>query len=55
MIASLTVVGQVLIVSFGGEVFNVEPLGLIDWLGIAVSTASVLLFAEVARRIRAAM
>jgi Ca2+-transporting ATPase len=54
LIASLTVVGQVLIVSFGGEVFNVEPLGLIDWLGIAVSTASVLVFAEVARRIRAA-
>ena len=51
-IASLTVVGQVLIVSFGGVVFSVEPLGAIDWLAIAGATASVLLFAEAARRIR---
>lgn len=54
-IASLTVVGQVLIVSIPplAAVFSVEPLGAIDWLVIAVSTASVLLFAEVARRLRA--
>src|SRR5262249_6752194 len=31
-IASLTVIGQVLIVTLGGAVFNVEPLGVIDWL-----------------------
>ncbi len=55
VIASLTVVGQVLIVTFGGAVFNVEPLGVIDWLVIAASTASVLLFAEIARRIRAVL
>jgi Ca2+-transporting ATPase len=54
IIASLTVVGQVLIVSIGGKVFNVEPLGLIDWLVIAVATASVLVFAEVTRRVRMA-
>ena len=53
-IASLTVVGQVLIVTFGGRVFNVEPLAVIDWLVIAGATASVLLFAEIARRVRAA-
>lgn len=53
LIASLTVVGQVLIVTLGGVVFNVEPLGLIDWLVIAAATASVLVFAEVVRRIRA--
>ncbi|HYH64569.1 MAG TPA: calcium-translocating P-type ATPase, PMCA-type [Urbifossiella sp.] len=53
LIASLTVVGQVLIVSVGGVVFNVEPLGVVDWLVIAGSTASVLVFAEVARRVRA--
>ncbi|QDU19290.1 calcium-translocating P-type ATPase, PMCA-type [Urbifossiella limnaea] len=52
LIASLTVVGQVLIVTVGGAVFNVEPLGVIDWLVIAASTASVLAFAEVARRLR---
>ncbi len=55
LIASLTVVGQVLIVTFGGRVFNVEPLSVIDWAVIAVSTASVLVFAEIARRIRAAV
>jgi Ca2+-transporting ATPase len=55
VIASLTVIGQVLIVSLGGRVFNVEPLNVIDWLVIAVSTASVLVFAEIARRIRAAV
>jgi len=52
VIASLTVVGQVLIVRFGGAVFNVEPLDAIDWLVIAAATASVLLFAEAARRVR---
>ena len=51
-IASLTVVGQVLIVQFGGSVFGVEPLALLDWLAIAGATASVLVFAEVVRRIR---
>jgi Ca2+-transporting ATPase len=48
----LTLVGQVLIVSLGGGVFSVEPIGWLDWLVIAGSTASVLAFAEVARRLR---
>jgi Ca2+-transporting ATPase len=52
LIASLTVVGQVLIVTLGGEVFSVEPLGVIDWLVIAAATSSVLVFAEIARRVR---
>jgi Ca2+-transporting ATPase len=43
---------QVLIVTFGGSVFRVEPLSLVDWLAIAVATSSVLLFAEVMRRFR---
>jgi Ca2+-transporting ATPase len=51
-IASLTVVGQVLIVTFGGRVFDVEPLGWLDWLAIAAATSSVLVFAEVARFVR---
>jgi Ca2+-transporting ATPase len=54
LIASLTVVGQVLIVTLGGSVFNVEPLGLLDWLIIAGATASVLAFAELARWVRTA-
>ena len=52
LIASLTVLGQVLIVTLGGDVFNVEPLQVVDWLIIAASTASVLVFAELARRVR---
>ncbi len=52
LIASLTVVGQVLIVSFGGRVFAVEPLTLTDWLWIAAGTTSVLAFAEVSRLVR---
>jgi Ca2+-transporting ATPase len=48
-IAGLTVLGQVLIVTFGGPVFSVGPLGLLDWLAVAGATSSVLLFAEVVR------
>jgi Ca2+-transporting ATPase len=55
VIASLTVLGQVLIVTLGGAVFNVEPLGVVDWLVIAAATASVLAFAEVGRRVRLAL
>ena len=51
-IASLTVIGQLAIVRFGGSVFDVEPLDVIDWLAIAGATTSVLLFAEISRRIR---
>jgi Ca2+-transporting ATPase len=51
-IVGTIVVVQVLIVTLGGTVFQVEPLGLLDWLVIAVCTSSVLLFAEGMRRIR---
>jgi Ca2+-transporting ATPase len=43
---------QVLIVTFGGAVFHVEPLGVLDWLVIAASTSSVLLFAEIVSRLQ---
>ena len=51
-IAALIVVGQLLIVTFGGRLFAVEPLAALDWAVIAAGTSSVLLFAEVARRMR---
>jgi Ca2+-transporting ATPase len=54
MIAAIIVVGQLLIVNFGGTLFAVEPLTALDWAIIAAGTASVLLFAEIARRIRKA-
>jgi Ca2+-transporting ATPase len=53
-IMALTLAGQVLIVNLGGEVFAVEPLGWTDWLVIVAATASVLIFAELARRVRRA-
>jgi Ca2+-transporting ATPase len=53
-IVGTIVVVQVVIISFGGSVFQVEPLGILDWLAIAGLTASVLLFAEIVRLIRLA-
>lgn len=52
VIASLTVIGQVLIVNFGGTIFAVEPLGWQDWGLIVGGTAVVLVYAEVVRFIR---
>jgi Ca2+-transporting ATPase len=46
--------GQVLIITVGGPVFSVEPLRLLDWLVIVAATSSVLVFAEVVRRVRRA-
>jgi Ca2+-transporting ATPase len=53
-IAAIVAVGQIGIVTFGGTVFKVEPLGFLDWLGVITFTSSVLLFAEISRRIRMA-
>jgi Ca2+-transporting ATPase len=52
LIASLTVIGQILIVTFGDGIFHVEPLSWQDWLLIAAATSSVLIFREMARRLR---
>jgi Ca2+-transporting ATPase len=51
-IVGVIVVVQVFIVTFGSSLFRVEPLGLLDWLVIAAATSSVLVFHEIARRIR---
>lgn len=53
-IMTAIVIGQCLIVSFGGELFSVEPLGALDWLVIVLATSSVLVFVEIVRRIRRA-
>ena len=45
----LIVVGQYLIVTFGGKMFNVVPLSLNEWLSISAMTMPVLLFGEIAR------
>jgi P-type Ca2+ transporter type 2C len=49
LIAALIVAGQVGIVTFGGSIFQVEPLGVVDWLIIAIATSSVLMLREVVR------
>jgi Ca2+-transporting ATPase len=45
-------VGQVIIVTFGGAVFKVEPLSPLTWLGIIAFTSTVLIFSEISRRVR---
>ena len=49
MIAAVIIVGQVFIVSFGGEMFNVTHLKLVDWVIIIASTSLVLWIGEIAR------
>jgi Ca2+-transporting ATPase len=52
LIAGTVAVGQVLIATFGGAVFKVEPLGVLHWVGVIAFTSTVLLFAEAVRRLR---
>ncbi|MBI2806562.1 MAG: calcium-translocating P-type ATPase, PMCA-type [Planctomycetes bacterium] len=52
IIAGTIAVGQILIVTFGGNVFKVEALGPLEWLGVIAVTSTVLIFAEIARRLR---
>ena len=48
-VCALIVVGQVLIVSFGGAMFNVVPLSLESWAVITASTSVVLWVGEIVR------
>jgi Ca2+-transporting ATPase len=41
--------GQVLIISFGGEMFNVVPLPLGDWIRIIIGTSLILWLGELER------
>ena len=45
-------VGQILIVNFGGEMFNVVPLPFGDWMRIVLGTSVILWIGELARWIR---
>jgi Ca2+-transporting ATPase len=56
VIVGLVAVGQVLLTSLPplAYIFKVEPLGWLDWLGILAFTSTVLVFAEVWRRVRLA-
>ena len=50
-IALLILIGQIFIVSFGGEMFNVTPLHALDWTIIIVSTSLVFIVGELLRMI----
>ncbi|MFA6334185.1 MAG: calcium-translocating P-type ATPase, PMCA-type [Bacteroidales bacterium] len=52
LVAVLIVVGQFLIVQFGGAVFRTEPLSLKDWLVITGSTSVVLWVGEITRLVK---
>jgi len=51
LIAAIILIGQILIVTFGGEMFSVTPLGIRDWLIIIGATSSVLFIGEIVRLI----
>jgi Ca2+-transporting ATPase len=51
-IAFVIFVGQIVIVELGGQMFNVTPLSLSDWLIIILSTSPVLIVGEVYRRMK---
>lgn len=52
LIALLILFGQILIVSIGGEFFNVVPLKAIDWVIIIGGTSLVLWIGELLRLFR---
>ena len=52
LIALVILVGQILIVSVGGDFFNVEPLKFTDWVIIICGTSVVLWIGEILRLFR---
>ncbi len=52
IIAIIILIGTILIVQFGGDVFRTVPLSLTDWLLIIAVTSPVLILGEVFRYIR---
>ncbi len=51
-IVALIFFGQIFIVTFGGELFNVEPLSFTHWVLIIIGTMPVLLVGELMRLLR---
>lgn len=51
-IAAVILVGQILIVNFGGAMFNVVSISVVDWLIIVLLTSAVLWVGEVLRIFR---
>lgn len=51
-IALLIIVGQILIISIGGNMFNVEPIKPFDWLIIIIGTLPVIAIGEAIRKLK---
>ncbi|MGL5690723.1 MAG: cation transporting ATPase C-terminal domain-containing protein, partial [Bacteroidales bacterium] len=49
VVAMVILIGQILIVQFGGEVFRTVPISLTDWIKIIVGTSVVLWIGEIIR------
>ncbi len=52
IVTTIILIGQILIVQFGGEVFRTVPLPLPEWIIIITSTSLVLWVGEIVRLIR---
>ena len=50
-VASVILIGQIIIVNFGGDIFRTIPLSIQDWLYIVVGTSVVLWIGEIWRLI----
>ena len=51
-VAGIILIGQIIIVTFGGKVFRTEPLPMIEWLYIIGATSAVLWIGELWRSIK---
>jgi Ca2+-transporting ATPase len=51
-IAAVIFLGQILIVELGGQMFNVTPLNIRDWLIIVIPTSLVLWVGELYRALQ---
>ena len=52
LIALAIILGQVFITTFGGQMFNVTPLKLVDWAIIIGATSAVLWVGEILRAVK---
>ena len=52
LVLVMIIVGQVLIVQFGGEMFRCTPLPLIDWVVIFIATMPVMIAGEIYRHFK---
>lgn len=52
LITVVILIGQIVIVTFGGEMFGVVPLNISDWMWILMITSPVLIIPEVVRTVK---